>query len=260
MRISIFQIERNSNYKEEYLKMIKVLNTKCITFDKKEYTYFDYINTHLFHNWKFRGTYLDCYEYLESIGINLKNKKISKEAFLNFLEFILNIQLLIHNLKYYSENTKFSVKCKSIITHNIPILLEKNNYEAYSLEDRIIIAEKNIDYEDLGNLVPDDIYSLLLSYTSRNNNGIKMKRIILEKIYQYIQKDMEKYKSYNTSIYNSIKLVVTKMGIEGELDKKYQSLTNYKLRKYYDNCYQMMIYLIRTEMILKYKEEIKKEG
>ena len=47
------------------------------------------------------------------------------------------------------------------------------------------------------------------------------------------------------------------MGVSGEIDKKYQNLTNYKLRKYYDNCYQMIIYLIKTEDILKIKDEIK---
>ena len=75
-----------------------------------------------------------------------------------------------------------------------------------------------------------------------------------------MQKDIEKYKSYNSSVYSSIKTVITKMGVIGDIDKKYSDLSNYKLRKYYDNCFSMMSYLIRTENILKYKEEIKLEG
>ena len=260
MRISIFHLDKKKTYKEEYDQMIKVLMSKCITFDKKEYSYFDYVNTHLFHNWKHRGTYLDCYEYLESIGINLKNKKISKESFLNFIEFLLNIQLLMNSLKHYSEQTKFSVKCKSILVHNIPILLESYGYQAYSLEDRIVILERDLDYEDLMDLLPEDIYELLLSYKNINNNGIKIKRMILYKIYEYLLRDSEKYKGYNSSLFSSIKTVVTKMGIVGDIDKKYSTLSNYKLRKYYDNCFSMMTHLIRTENILKYKEEIKAEG
>lgn len=257
MRISIFNIENNYNYKQEFTKMLKVLNSKCITFDKKEYTYFDFINTHLFHNWKFRGTYLDCYEYLEHIGVNLKSKKITKDNFTNFLEFILNMQLLINNLKYYQDKTKFSVKSRSIIVHNIPIILESYNYEAYSLDDRIIISDKDIDYNDMLEILPNDIYDLFISYKNINNNGIKTKRMIIYKIYNYMTKNIDKYKSYNSSIFNSIKLIVTKMGIIGEVDKKYSNLSNYKIRKYYDNCISMMSYLIKTESIIKYREEIK---
>lgn len=260
MRIPIFQKEKNKTYKEEYQQMLKVLMSKCVTFDHKEYSYFDYVNIHLFHNWKHRGTYLDCYEYLESIGVSLKNKKISKESFFNFLEFLLNMQFLMNSLKYYGDQTKFSVKCKSILVHNIPLLLESCQYQAYSLDDRVIILEKDIAYDDLITLLPNDLYELVLSYRNINYNGIKMKRMILYKIYQFLEQDLEKYKSYSSSIMNSIKTVVLKMGVVGEIDKKYSHLSNYKLRKYYDNCFVMMSYLIQTESVLKYKEEIKMEG
>ena len=83
--------------------------------------------------------------------------------------------------------------------------------------------------------------------------------MILEKLYRYLEKDIEKYKNYNSSIFNTIKLVITKMGVIGNIDRKYQELSNYKLRKYYDNCYSMIMYLIQTEKVLKYKEEIKSE-
>ncbi len=257
MRISIFNRQNNVSYKNEYIKMIKELNTKCVIFNNKSYTYFDFVNTHLFHNWKFRGTYLNCYDYLHSIGVDVNSKKISLDNFLNFIEFILNIQLLMDNIKYYETNTKFSITAKSIINHNIPIILDFLGYQAYDLEDRIFISTKDLDYDDLKDIIPSDIYELMLSYKNTNNNGIKMKRLILYKIYDYMLKDIDKYKSYNTSIFNSIKTVITKMGISSNIDKKYSDLSNYKLRKYYDNCFYMMTYLIRTENIFKYRDEIK---
>ena len=87
MRISIFQLKQDEPFKNEYNKMMKILLSKCISFDKKEYTYFDFINHYLFHNWKYRGTYLDCYEYLEFIGVNVTTKKITEEAFLNLKDY-----------------------------------------------------------------------------------------------------------------------------------------------------------------------------
>ena len=259
MRIPIFKRKSTSGYKQEYEKMIKVLNSKCIEFDKKNYTYFEYVNTHIFHNWKYRGTYLDCYEYLSFLGIHLKNKKISEESFMNLLEFILNIQQLINSLSYYSNKTKYSIACKSILVHNIPLILDSMGLEAYSLDDKVMILEKNTQYEEIIQLLPSDIRDCILSYTSNSNNGIKAKRILLNKIYDYIEKNNEKYKSYNSSLLSQIKTIVTKMGITGEIDKKYKDLRNYKLRKYYDICFQLMTYLLHTEKIMKYKEELKKE-
>ena len=259
MRMSIFNLNNNDTFKDEYLKIIKVLNSKCITINKKTYSYFEYINTYLFNNWKYRNTYIDCYEYLKFIGVNINSKKISFDSFINLIEFILNIQILIESNKFYNDNTSYSIPAKSIIFHNIPLILDKLNYQAYDLDDKVVIFKKDIDYEDLFSIVPDDINELILSYSNINNNGIKTKRIILNKLYNYIQSDLEKYKSLNSSVYQSIKLVVTKMGIIGEIDKKYQNLSNYKLRKYYDYCFNMITYLLRTETINKYKEELKSE-
>ncbi len=259
MRMSIFNLNNNDTYKDEYIKIIKVLNSKCITIQKKTYSYFDYINTYLFNNWKYRNTYIDCYEYLKFIGVNVNSKKISMDAFINLIEFILNIQILIESNKYYNDNTIYSVPAKSIIFHNIPLILDKLNYQAYDLDDKVMIFKKDIDYEDLFSIVPDDINELILSYSNINNNGIKTKRIILNKLYNYLLSDVEKYKSYNSSIFSSIKLVINKMGVVGEIDKKYQNLSNYKIRKYYDYCFNMITYLLRTEAINKYKEELKSE-
>ena len=259
MRISIFNLNNNDTYKDEYIKIIKVLNSECITMQRKTYSYFEYINTYLFNNWKYRNTYIDCYEYLKFIGVNVNSKKISLDGFINLIEFILNIQILIESNKYYNDNTTYSVPAKSIIFHNIPLILDKLNYQAYDLDDKVMIFKKDIDYEDLFNIVPDDINELILSYSNINNNGIKTKRIILNKLYNYLLVDYEKYKSYNSSIFSSIKLVINKMGVIGDIDKKYQNLSNYKLRKYYDYCFNMITYLLRTETINKYKEELKNE-
>ena len=257
MRKSIFQLNNHSNYKEEYKKINKVLTSKCFIYNKKNYNYFDFINTYLFHHWKYRETYLDCYEYLRFIGVNIKNNKINEESFINFLEFLLNIQLLLESEKTIHDNIRFSNEAYSILFHNIPILLERYGYEAYDLDDKVLIYKKSIEYEDLLDIVPCEISELLLSYHHSKNNGIRMKRIILNKIYNYMEKDIEKYKSLNNSVFQAIKTIIMKMGVIGNIDKKYQNLTNYKMKKYYDYCFHMMCYLIQTEDIMKCKEEIK---
>lgn len=258
MRIPIFQLDSKNNYREEYSKIMKVLSSKCVTYENQVYTYFDFVNQFLFHHWKYRGTYLDFYSYLEFVGVSFRHYKITEEAFLNFLEVLLNLQLLMESIKKY-KSVCFSVDCQSVLFHNIPLIIEKMGYQAYDLDDKVYLFPRNIDYEDLLDLVSDEIYPLLLSYNTIDNNGIKMKRIILHKIYLYLVEHIDQYKSYSSSLFHTIKIVVTKMGVIGEVDKKYQHLSRYMLRKYYDYCFQMMCYLMKTERIYQYRDEIKAE-
>ncbi len=257
MRTPIFNLDNKRAYKDEYNKIIKVLNSKCVNSNKKDYTYFEYVNTYLFNNWKYRDTFLDCYSYLEFIGVNLNGKKRTKASFINLMEFILNMEYLMENIKYYYEKTQLSTLCQSIIFHNIPLILESYSLEPYYLDDKIVISSKNVNYEDIRELVPNDIYELLLSYTSINNNGINMKRIILNKLYDFLCLDYEKYKSYNPSVFNTIKFVVNKMGIIDKIDKKYKNFSNITLKKYYDDIFLMITYLIETDNIIAKKDEIK---
>ena len=173
------------------------------------------------------------------------------------MEFLLNIQLLLESIKFYNDNIVFSTKASSILFHNIPIILDELKYQAYDIDDRVIIYKKDLIYSDLLDTISDDIVELILSYNNINNNGIKTKRIILNKLYNYLDENIDKYKNINTGIYNTIKLIVVKMGIIGNMDKKYENLTNYKLKKYYDYCFKMICYLINSENIYSMKEEIK---
>ena len=167
---------------------------------------------------------------------------------------ILYISLLN---QYYNDNVVFSTKASSILFHNIPIILDKLNYQAYDIDDKVIIYKKDIIYTDLLDTLSDDILELILSYNNVKNNGIKTKRLILNKLYNYLLIDINKYKNINTSIFNTIKTIITKMGVVGDIDKKYSNLTNYKLRKYYDYCFKMVCYLINSEYVYKIRDEIK---
>ncbi len=257
MRLTIFHKNNVLNHKNEYKKIIKILSTKCITLNKKNYSYFDFINHYLFNSWTYRGTYLDLYEYLDSIEVYFDHKKITIDNLLNLIEFLLNMQQLIESSKYYSKNITYSTKCSSILFHNIPVLLEEYGYEAYGIDDRVYLYKKEIEYEDILETLPDSLNELILSYRSMNNNGIKIKKMILEKIYYLLEQKEDSYKGINPSIYNTIKLVITKMGIIGNIDKKYQGLSNYKLKKYYDYSFELILYLMKTKNIIKYKEEIR---
>jgi len=259
MRISIFNLNNKTNYKDEYIKIIKVFSSKCVTYKGKNYNYFDFVNIYLFNNWKFRETYLDIYDYLEFIGVNIKSNKISYDSFINFLEFILNMDLLLSKIKLYYDETKFNTNTRSILYHNIPLIIEKLGLEAYDLDDKIVISTIDTNYNDFSEIVPNEIHELIISYRSINNNGIKTKRIILDKLYSYMENNINKYKNYNSVLFNTVKIVILKMGVRYDIDKKYSELSNYKLRKYYDYCFEIICYLIKTEDVIKYRDLIRNE-
>lgn len=255
MRTPIFQIQNHKSFKEEYLKIMKVLSSKCVLYDKKNYTYFDFIDTYLFQHWNYRGTYLDCSSYLLSIGIDLNHfHKIHEEAFFNFLEFLLNIQLLMESMKKMKSVT-FSDTCQSILFHNIPYIIEEMGYSIYDLDDQVYLLPRDVTYDDFMDTIPNTLKECMILYRSYNHQGMKMKRMILSKMYPM----MEKYKPNHTGVYMSMKHIVCKMGIIGEIDKKYKGFSHYKLKKYYDYCFEMMCYLVNSHKIQQYREEIKGE-
>ena len=47
------------------------------------------------------------------------------------------------------------------------------------------------------------------------------------------------------------------MGIIGKTDKKYKNFSNITLKKYYDDTFLMITYLIETDNIIAKKDEIK---
>ncbi len=253
MRIPILLKDNKNTYKDEYNKILKVLNSKCIVYEKNNYNYFEFVNTFLFHHWKYRNTYLDCDSYLKSIGIDFKHK-ITEESFLNFLEFLLNIQLLLESMKKFKGVT-FSDKASSVLFHNVPLIIERMGYSAFQIDDKVYLLPSHVIYDDLLDYIPDTLNELLISYRLIENNGLKMKRLILSKIFPMILD----YKSVSPSTYSLIKMIVCKMGIVGEIDSKYKGISRYKLKKYYDYCYEMICYLIESQKIQSYKEELKGE-
>ena len=67
-------------------------------------------------------------------------------------------------------------------------------------------------------------------------------------------------KPFKEAIQNGAEAIMVGHILAKDIDKKYSDLSNYKLRKYYDNCFCMMSYLIRTENIIKARDEIRNEN
>lgn len=261
MRKSIFEIENRLDIEKEFEKLIKALfEEDTIYYNSYDMSFFEFLNEYVFNLWEYRDTFTDLDDYLEHIGITSRiiNKcdVLTKEIFLNFLELLINLLLVIEE-KIGIKNVYFrNIKTKNIISHNVPIILEKMNYELYSEENTMRIRKRDADVDSILDLVPEEISYLLLSYNDIRNNNIESKKTLLKKIDLYIDTNKSKYKKIGKELLDSIETIVNKMGINHQSkEPSFNNLSDYELSEWYDKCFKMMIHLIRTEDIIKIKKE-----
>lgn len=261
MRKSIFEIENRLDIEKEFEKLIKALfEEDTIYYNYRDMSFFEFLNEYVFNLWEYRDTFTDLDDYLEHIGITSRiiNKcdVLTKEIFLNFLELLINLLLVIEE-KIGIKNVYFrNIKTKNIISHNVPIILEKMNYELYSEENTMRIRKRDADVDSILDLVPEEISYLLLSYNDIRNNNIESKKTLLKKIDLYIDTNKSKYKKIGKELLDSIETIVNKMGINHQSkEPSFNNLSDYELSEWYDKCFKMMIHLIRTEDIIKIKKE-----
>ena len=261
MRKSIFEIENRLDIEKEFEKLIKALfEEDTIYYNYRDMSFFEFLNEYVFNLWEYRDTFTDLDDYLEHIGITSRiiNKcdVLTKEIFLNFLELLINLLLVIEE-NIGIKNVYFrNIKTKNIISHNVPIILEKMNYELYSEENTMRIRKRDADVDSILDLVPEEISYLLLSYNDIRNNNIESKKTLLKKIDLYIDTNKSKYKKIGKELLDSIETIVNKMGINHQSkEPSFNNLSDYELSEWYDKCFKMMIHLIRTEDIIKIKKE-----
>ena len=198
-------------------------------------------------------------EYLEFIGITneVYNEKeeISKEAFLYYIEFILNMLKVIsedYNFFQYDEKTMVIIK-------NIPIILEKMNYKSKRVGDRMIITKRNADVDVVLDSVNENIASTLLEYNDfRIKEDIGAKGKILKQLDLYIEKNI-KIKSFDKELDNAIGTILNNMGVNHPIkEEPYISLSEKQIIEWYDKCFIMIIHAIREVEVNKIKNERKK--
>ena len=264
---SIFEIENRLDITKEFSKFIEVFhedtNAVLVREDYYTSTYTTFINAIeniVFLKWKYRDTFLDVDEYLEHIGIkgnsiDYLKLYIDEETFLRYIEFIFNMIVLLDNEK--------SVTIQPLTMaaiENIPIILEKMNYKIEKVdEEKYIITKRNADVDSVLTKVPENIASLLLEYNDfRIQNDIGAKKKILKDIDLYIEKHKEIKEQTDSELYNSIGMVVNKMGVNHPIkEEPFKSFKETELMEWYDKCFLMMILAIRTVEVNKIKNERK---
>ena len=259
---SIFELENRLDIQHEFSKFIKILHQNNQAVQINPYgnwtSFINAIDKKVFKKWKYRDTILTVKEYLNFIGIEKDIYAgawpISKEIFLYYLEFILNmIKLLDETYGIYQCDEEITA-----IIENIPIILEKMNYISKEVDDKIIITKRDADMDSILTKVPGKIANILLEYNDfRIRGDVEAKKKILKDIDLYIEKNIN-VKSFDRDLDNSIGFIINKMGVNHPIiEEPYTNISNEELIKWYDKCFLMMIHAIRTVEVNKIKSERK---
>ncbi|MBR3523990.1 MAG: hypothetical protein IKN87_04865 [Bacilli bacterium] len=261
MSASIFDVEIRININKEYIKMIKYLHELDDTTESGDccFSFIDAIDNYAFSKWPYRGTAINCIEYLQNIGLPDYLFKdcysIDMQSFLYYIEFIYNIY------KFATLNDYIYISDASVcaILDNIDLIVEKLNYQFIEDKDRFILVKRDSDVDSILNNVDSNIALTLLEYNDfKVKYNIKRKNELLKTIDNYIEKKQSIYLKLDKDTYKSIGYIMNNFGINHKINEKYKNITESEILQWYDKCFKLCIHLIRKEDINRINIERKK--
>lgn len=256
--MSIFELVNELNIQKEYEKFNDELLEKSIYFNYKLVSIFDYLDkSGVFRSWKDRDTFLSVSEYLEFIGVvehNSFKTFVSRNGFLYYMEFLVNIFRIAIGEIPNEGNQK--INC---LMENINIILDKMGYKLNrdSASKRITINRKDSDLDSVVNELDLDLATLLISYNDfRIEKDISKKHPILKKIDLYIEENKKVLKEKDGVAYELIQKIVNNFGINHPIKSDDIKAKGEKvILSAYDDCFKLMIHLIRSVEYSTLKEK-----
>ena len=259
MRKSIFDIEFriDKEYEFESLKSI-LFEHNTIYYHGDFYSLFKFLNDEIFPTWKYKGMFIDLNDFCYRLDIDWGSSFITQENFLYLLELLINLWIISETKISIEQEENCSKKVLGYMRMNLPTIVEKMNYQIINDDDKYRIIKRNSDVDSVLDIVPDDCSNLLLDYNDIRNNSLMTKKSILKDIDLYIENNKKSYQGIDKDTYNSIQIIVNKMGINHPIkEEPYKSLEDEEIMKWYDKCFKLMIHLIRTKEINKINKERK---
>lgn len=184
-RKNIFQlVEENYDIQLEIKKINKLFN--CEEYFQEGVIYYslkELVETHLFSNWRYKGTCLDLDEYFTRANATiLKSGDTEEDNIINFLEVVENfIKLYFDNsMDLYNEyEIKYFNEFKTVFSELIKTLEKRMGLTKREYKDHVIIYPENAPLEIVVDLFEDeDVQWELIRYV-REDLSLSEKRKVL---------------------------------------------------------------------------------
>ena len=259
MKKSIFDLELRIDINYEFKKMKDLLFFKdTIVCEGYYYTLYEFLNDEIFPLWKYKGIFIDFDDFCERLNIDFDSDSINEDEYLYLLELLLNLWVNAKKRINPNEREYCSAKVFGYFDNNLPLIIEKMNYQIIREGDKYKIIKRDSDVDSVLDFLSEDYITLLLDYNDIRNNNIESKKTILKKLDLIIEKNKKTYQSIDKDTYNSIQVIFNKMGVNHPIkEEPYISFGQDILIEWYDKCFKLIIHLIRNVEINKINDERK---
>lgn len=272
MERNIFTIERRQDFNKAFADFFEdVVNTHVVSSTGQSFKMILLLE-HGIRFWPYRCSATSIDSYLKQIDVDMTNPKSDTD-------FLLIMELLINLLHWAprqdmqdDKDSEFSITFKKNdiqnesdrLLGNAVYILEQCCNMRVREEDgncdfpKYFISKRDSEVDAVLEDVPDLAETLLGYLDVRNQGDRDYKKNSIATIYQYMEPHRKEYKGLScSSISEEFFSAVNAFGIRHNT-KSQVSLHYTKRIPLYDKLYKMAIYVLMTDKVCKYKEEVKK--
>ena len=266
---SIFKAERREDFPVAFTKFFEDLQTEVVTSAGNNYKMISFLDRCI-RFWPHRCGAVSIDDYLKSIEVDIANPKKDQDLLLTF-ELLINLlywapQQDSNDLKdlqfdlsfkkndVQNETERMLINAKYVLEQccNMTIRVEADeNFPKY------YITKRNA-YVDASVIAASKLSDTLLAYFDiRNEDDLDFKRSALVEIYKYMEPQRNVYKKLCCSaIGEEFFADMNSFGIRHNT-KSQVSLRGKRKKALYDKLFLMAIYVLQSEDVNKYKDEMK---
>lgn len=258
-RKSIFDIASESlNISNEAIRIVKMFYEDDTLYrNSSGYTIVEYIESHVFEEWKWRGHFIDVDDFMESIeyeSIVHRCQYYDTESFLTLIELVYNFWELAHR-DLIAENSELKwggnfYHLEDVMNDN----LQKYNHKAYNCDDRILVIEDKPEVTAVAEIVEQNLAIDVIRYNHRSLKGeLEAKKKILVALGTELEPRRKELQTLNKQLSEDIFFMLNNINIrhnnrnpkDPSKFKKYVSkMDDTQLEEWYDELYQMMLLAI----------------
>lgn len=271
-RRNIFELLKEKyNVPNEMEKIVTLYNSKLFYYNgdygRGNYTPEEIFEHKLLKNWKQRGSYLNCREIKDTIGVpRFFTFGTPIEDVLNTLEYYENISYLLVKKLNILDDCEYTVSDDfTILLENMQILLDHLNYEfqIFEKEEKLILVPKNPAATSVAEISDEETAMAILMYNHHTLKGdLEAKRKILYSIAKeyepLLSKPIDGFKEYFVKATNMLNnLDIRHNNKEGKHKNNLViNLENDELEKWYDELYQLLLFCVLIKDNIERKNNI----
>lgn len=271
-RRNIFEIERRDDFANEFAIFFEdVVKSVVGTSSGKTMKMMEYLE-YCMRYWPYRRAATSINDYLLQINVDMTNPKsdidlmLIMELLINLLHFANKMDEMDRNHLEISWGTSDDMQKETgRLLQNADYILEQccnmqvrlGDYKEGISEPQYYICKRDADVDAAVESAPE-LANLLLGYMDvRNEKDKEYKEKVLTEIYRYLEPKRDKLKkSFVGAISEEFFAAMNKCDIRH--NKGVQVKLHYTKRKaLYDNLFRMALFVLQSEDVVKYKDEVK---